>query len=171
MKTRSKTTIIFSCIFLFASAAYLAIHFAFGAKNAKVQIPQDVGKIKYVDGNGNDVFVSGEAVVFSQPVLISDVVIENNEAKITVSDFLLVRAPAYGVVVFCEGGKITIDHGNDTQSTISGLSNVGVKAGDLVLAGQAIGSCEKEIVFSVEVGDLPLNMQWLIEAFGANESA
>ena len=170
MKTKSKVIVVFGCIFLFASIAYFAGHIAYGSKNITTSLPQDIGKIKYVDGNGDDVFVSGDAVVFNQPVFISNVEIENNAAKISVVDFLLVRAPAYGVVTFCENGTVKIDHGNETESTISGIATIGVIKGDLVLAGQPIGSCENEIIFSVNVDDLPLDMNWLIEAFSNEET-
>ena len=44
-----------------------------------------------------------------------------------------------------------------------------IKEGDYVLSGEAIGTSESEIEFSVTVSDLPLDMKWLIESFVQNE--
>ena len=167
MKTKRVVTITFSLLLFGAIGLYFFVQFVMGIKSAS--IPQVDGKIKYVTSEGNEVFSSSTAVVFNRPVQICDVVVENNIAHIKVSEFSIIRSPAMGVVTSAKNGTIEINHGNDTVSTIQGLTTLGVQEGDLVYAGVAIGTTEKEITFSVSVSELPLDMKWLIEEFVDNE--
>ena len=168
MKTKKKISLIFGMLLAFAVVAYFLVQLAFRAKNAS--IPNDVGKIKYVDGSGNEIFASASAVMFSLPIQVSDITIENNVAHIKAQELELVRSPAMGVVKFAQNGRVEIEHGNSTYSVISGITTLGVKEGDYIFSGDPIGTSESEIEFSVTVSDLPLNMKWLIESFGDNEN-
>jgi len=159
--------VTFSLLFAAATFAYFFAYLIVGIETSA--IPQDIGKIKYVTSDGNDVFASSGAVVFNQPVNICDVWVENNVAHIVVSQYTIIRAPAFGIVTKAENGTIKINHGNSTESIIGGVSVFGVKAGEIVCGGDAIGSAENEITFSVSVSELPLNMIWLLE--GLNESS
>lgn len=167
MKSKNKVSLVFGIIFALAIGVYFLVHLILGAKTAS--IPQDVGKIKYVDGTGNEIFASAGAVVFSKPIQISEVTIENNIARIKVSELELVKSPAMGVIKYAQNGRVEIEHGNSTYSVIDGITTLGVKEGDYVLSGEAIGTSESEIEFSVTVSDLPLDMKWLIESFVQNE--
>ena len=167
MKTKKKISLIFGLLLAFAIGIYFVVHMLLGAKN--VSIPNDVGKIKYVDGAGNEIFASASAVVFSKPIQISDITIQNNIAYIKVQELEIVRAPAMGVVKYAQNGRVEIEHGNSTYSAIEGITTLGVKEGDYILSGEPIGTSESEIEFSVVVSDLPLDMKWLIESFVQNE--
>ena len=150
---------------LSAFAVYLSVNLFFGFKYLpNFSTDNDgIGKIKYVDALGNDVFASASAVVFTNPISVSSVSIDGDIAEIEVSEFSIVRAPAYGVVIIANDGIVEIDHGNETKSTISGLTNIAVNENDVVFAGFPIGSTTSNVKFSVEVSQLPLDMRWLLE--------
>ena len=168
MKTKHTISLIFSIIFAVSVGAYFLTYFVIGLGAAS--LPQDIGKIKYVTKEGNDVFAAGGAVVFNRPVQICDVLVKDNVAHITVSEFSIIRSPAMGVITKAENGIIEIDHGNETYSTISGIKTIGVGVGELVYGGSPIGSMDCEVTFSVSVSELPLDMIWLVEDYAQNES-
>lgn len=162
MKNKRIVLMSFSAIFAVAAGAYLLVHFVFGIKQISVSPSSDeIGKIKYVDSNGNNVFASTAAVVFESPINFLEIEIENDIAHITGLGFSIVRAPAYGVVESADNATVVINHGNSTFSTVSGLLHVGVKEGDLLSSGQPIGSTAQQVDFSVVVSELPMDMQWL----------
>lgn len=168
MKNKKFIFVVFSVLLLASVGAFFAVQLFFGFEHLSVISPEtdEIGKIKYVDINGNDVFASSSAVVFSNPISVSSVVVDGDVAQIEVSEFSICRAPAYGVVTRVENGTIEIDHGNNTKSVLSGLSNVAVCENQIVFACQPIGATTKSVSFSVSVDDLPLDMQWLL---GINE--
>lgn len=161
MKKRKFVALVFGCIFCLAVGAYFVTHLVLGAKNIKIDT-NDIGKIKYVDKNGNSIFAGTGAIVFNMPVEVGSVKIENDIAKITVRDYCIVRAPAHGVVIFAEGGKVVIDHGNNTSTQIEGLDTLGVQQNEEVFAGKPLGATTKEIEFSVRVDDIPVGMKWIL---------
>ena len=169
MKTKHQIALIFTAILAFAAIFYFVVQIALGAKN--VTAPQDIGKIKYVTSEGNEVFASTGAVVFNRPMEILDVKVENNIASVKVSEFTIIRCPAYGVVTLAQNGTVEINHGNETTSRITGISTLGVKEGDIVYSGTALGTTDTQITFSVSVSELPLDMRWLIESFNASEDS
>ena len=155
---------VFISMFGLACCAYLLAQFAVGIKLFSSAPSEEIGKIKYVDSNGNDIFAqSNSAVIFECPINMISVDINNNVAHIQGCGFSIVRAPAYGVVESINNNTIIINHGNSTYSTISGLSQVGVIVGDLVLTGYPIGASSLAIDFSVDVADMPLDMHWLFD--------
>lgn len=164
MKNRSFITICFCAILAVAVCGYLVARFALGFKQLSFTPAPDIGKIKYVDSNGYDVFASTTAVVFQCPINMIALEVEGDVAHITAYDFCIVKAPAYGVVKSADASVVVMDHGNSTTSTISGLYNVAVTAGQLVLAGQPIGTTLNCVDFSVMVSDLPMDMQWLLKS-------
>lgn len=167
MKNKNYVLIVFTLILFVSVGIYLSVQFVFGSKRLNMfsDIDEEIGKIKYVDINGNEVFASSNAVVFSSPVNFYDIDIRQNTAYIKAFEGGLLYAPAYGVVVKAENNVIEIEHGNSTKSKIVGALGFGVKVGDLVFAGQTIGLASNDVEFSVLVSDLPMDMEWMISNF------
>lgn len=65
-------------------------------------------------------------------------------------------------MIFAEGGKVVIDHGNNTSTQIEGLDTLGVQQNEEVFAGKPLGATTKEIEFSVRVDDIPVGMKWIL---------
>lgn len=82
-----------------------------------------------------------------------------------------VMAPAGGKVVFAQsldltGNTVVVDHGCGVKSYLYHLQDLAVTVGDTVQQGQAVGHCDKELIWEVRIGNKSLDPDKLTKTTG-----
>lgn len=141
--------------FLMSVACVLVMGTMFFAVFSNVNFKQVAETVNPINELYRDVqvatFVNAETLNFILPVK-SDVIENNNsELVITVTDSIMVIAPASGEITDVSNKSITIKHTDKISTQISGVDICGVKAKQIVKQGKEIATAKQGGKISVKV--------------------